>query len=468
MPQNINNESLLKAIMKYPGLESSNLEFKSELPKNDQVIKTVIAFCNQHGGKLVLGVADDRTIIGLDESKAMELMEYLERSIYSASAPPIIPNISLQRIGNKIILVIEVSEGMSKPYYRQCEGLAQGTYLRIGNHTVRANSDMIEELRWQSRGISYESLPLYQATESDLDSEKLKLFFENNRLHRKTNVTKELLISYKLLVEEHSKAYPTVAGMLLFGKKVQYFLSEAMIICSHFKGNEGREAIASIDCNGTLLEQFEQAYQFITSRLNHSFKIIDVKREEKLEVPPIAIREILLNAVVHRNYHISAPCKIAIYNNRIEIFSPGNFPSPMPNLRLGLTNVRNMTICKIFREQGLIEKLGTGFLTVFHNYQKWKLPEPTVHEGDGFVKCILPREGLNAAKAEGKEYDDILALFNISNEISTSDVINILKLPRSTASRKLSEMVEKDLIKAFGSGRGTKYRLHKFEGSGST
>jgi len=443
--------------MKYPNVESVNLEFKSELPKNDQIIKTIIAFCNQHGGKLVLGVADDGNITGLDESKAVELMEYLEHSIHTASAPPIIPKISLQRIGDKIVLIIEVSEGMSKPYYRQSEGLARGTYLRIGKNTVRANSDMIEELRWQSRGIAYENLPVYQAAEADLDLKKLKNFFENNRLHHKTKVTRELLISYKLLIEEHSKLFPTVAGILLFGKDVQYFLSEAMIICSHFKGNEGREAIASVDCNGTLLEQFEQAYHFITSRLSHSFKIIHVKREEKLEIPPVAMREILLNAIIHRNYHIPAPCKIAIYNNRLEIFSPGNFPSPMPNLRLGLTNIRNMTICKIFREQGLIEKLGSGFLTVFQSYQKWKLPEPIIHDGDGFVKCILPREKDKTSKESANTYDEILNLFDAANEISVSDAMTILNIPRSTASRKLVEMVEKKLLKSIGAGKGTRY-----------
>lgn len=442
--------------MKYPGDESVTLEFKSTLPKNDQIIKTIIAFCNQHGGELILGVGDDGTIIGLPEEKVVEVMEYLEHAIFEASSPPIIPKVISQRIADKVLLVIEVSEGMNKPYYRRSEGLDKGVYIRIGNNTVQATSDMIEELKWQARGLSYENLAVYQADENELDQEKIKSFLSDRRHQSEINLTTDVMLSYKLIVEEHAKVYPTVAGILLFGKRVQHFFSEAMIICSHFKGTHGREAIASIDCNGTLLEQFEQAYHFVVSRLTHSFTIQEVKREERLEVPPVAIREILLNAIVHRNYHLHGPSKIAIYDDRIEIFSPGNFPTPLPNLQLGLTDARNMAICKVFREAKLIEKLGSGFITVFDSYQEWRLPAPIVRDGDGFVKCILPRAGYKAAVAVDG-FQKILQLFEVADEISVSDVINAHHMPRSTASRKLSDMVEKGILKSIGHGKNVRY-----------
>ena len=147
--------------MKYPEKESHTLEFKSSLPKSDQIIKTVIGFCNQAGGRLILGVSDDGKIIGIEEEDAMKWMEWLEYSIYQATTPPIIPKILLQRIGGKLILVLKVSSGMNKPYYIKNEGLERGTYVRFGRSTLRATSDMIEELRWQGRGLSFDVMPIY-------------------------------------------------------------------------------------------------------------------------------------------------------------------------------------------------------------------------------------------------------------------------------------------------------------------
>jgi ATP-dependent DNA helicase RecG len=106
--------------MKYQEDESIKLEFKAEMPKNDQIIKTIIGFCNQHGGRLVLGVDNDGTIIGLSENAVIETMEYLDHAIYSATSPPIIPKVYSQRIMDKLLLVIEVSEGKNWSQHRSC------------------------------------------------------------------------------------------------------------------------------------------------------------------------------------------------------------------------------------------------------------------------------------------------------------------------------------------------------------
>jgi len=444
--------------MKYTEQESSTVEFKRDLPKNDQIIKTIIGFCNSSGGKLVIGVENDGTIIGIDEKKAIQTMEWLEKSIYEASTPPIIPKVLSQRIGDKVILIVEVSSGMNKPYYRYSEGLEKGTYVRIGKSTIRATYAMIEELKWQSRGLSYDAMPVYQAKEEDLDEKKILEFLKKRRIKTELTISREVLKRYKLIYEEHLKIFPTVGGMLLFGKNVDYWFSEAMIICSHFSGNSGRDAIANRDVKGTLFEQFNGAYEFILSRLNRSFIIRGPKREEQLEIPEIAIREILINAIVHRNYHIQAPTKIAIFENRIEIFSPGSFPTPFPSLRLGLTDVRNMVICNIFREAQYMEKLGSGFLTVFESYEKKRLSEPQIINGENFVNCILPRQSFGSQDVSDLK-QHILNMFLTANALSVSDIINTLHIPRSTASRYLTELVQdKKLIKT-GLQKGTRYSL---------
>lgn len=444
--------------MKYPESESQVLELKGSIPQNEQIVKTIIAFCNGTGGRLVLGVSDDGHIVGIDEDKMIQMMEWVEKSIYEASSPPIIPKVLSQRINDKVILIIEVSSGMNKPYYRSVEGLEKGTYVRLGRSTVRASFEMIEELKWQSRGLSYDVMPIYQAKEEDLDKNKILTFLQQRQINADVAVTQEVLKSYKIIYEEHSRIFPTVAGILLFGKTPQYWLSESMIICTHFSGTSGREAIATRDCAGTLFEQFKEAYSFIISRLNRSFTIRGPKREEVLEVPEVAVRELLLNAIIHRNYHIRAPSKVAIYEDRIEIFSPGSFPTPFPNLRMGLTDVRNMVICNVFREADYIEKLGSGFIAVFESYSKRELANPEIINGDNFVKCILPRFGFGSQELVD-EKQKVLWLFTPNSILSVSDIISALHLPRSTASRYLSELARDQKLEKSGIGKGTRYRL---------
>lgn len=452
--ESINDEDT----MKHPDTESSTLEFKRDLPKNDQIVKTVIGFSNQSGGKLIIGVADDGTIVGIPEEEAALAIEYLNQSIYLASTPPILPNVYIQAIEGKTLLIIEVSPGVNKPYFRKQEGLEKGTYIRLGRSTVRATMDLIEELKWQAHGKAFDCMPVYRTNEEDLDHNKIENFLEMRKDRGSKKITKDALLSYYLIAQEHHHTYATTAGILLFGKRPQHFFSEAMIICSHFKGIEGREAIASTDCTGTLFEQFECAYEFILSRLSKSFVIKGPRREEKLEIPAEAIREALLNLIVHRNYHYNSPGKIAIYRDRIEFFSPGIFSNPtiIHNLQSGFSYIRNIAICKVFREADYIEKIGSGFITIFRSYKNRGLKAPTVIEGEGFVKCILPRIKI-ARIDEAESLSPIMDLFDTMAEITISDVMSHFRMSRPTAGRKLNALVKTGFIRKKGKGRGSSY-----------
>ena len=264
--------------------------------------------------------------------------------------------------------------------------------------------------------------------------------------------------SYYLLIEEHHTLHPTHAGILLFGKEPQSYHSEAMIICCHFKGCEGRDAIASIDCAGTLLNQYHQAHNFILGRLSHAFTITGMVREDKLEIPEIAFREALLNMLIHRNYHLPAPSKILIYDDRVEFVNPGNFWGPIQSDQLlkGITYLRNPAICKVFREIGLVEKMGTGFIQIFHTYEKWGLEPPQVIEGENFVKCVLPRpyHTRNLPPIE----PDILTLFYAKEEITITDIMSKYSISRATALRWLKPFLDHKKIERIGKIRNVRYR----------
>jgi len=442
--------------MYYPESESSTVEWKRDLPQNDQLIKTAVGFCNQFGGKLVMGVDDEGVITGIAEEKIEQLLEYIDKAIYEATSPSIIPRVYTQRFGDKAVLVIEIAPGMNKPYYRSSEGIEKGTYIRLGRSTLRATKEIIEELSWQSRGIDYECLPMRKASLKDLDREKIKYFLKIRKNKDTVEPSDHLLRAYNLIVDEQTGSFPSIAGILLFSNAPQRYLSEAMIICSHFLGTSGRDTLATVDCEGTLFEQFNQAYGFILSRLYRSFTIQGPRREEILEIPEKAIREALLNALVHRNYHIMAPIKIAIYDDRIEIFSPGQFPGPMQtdHLKMGVTYLRNPAICKIFREAGYIEKLGTGLLTIFSSYEERQLKTPELIEGENFVKCILPRKSQDPSE----EAEKVLELFNETEEISIQEVMQGLSLSRASAGRRLKELVEKGCIVRSGHTKAVRYK----------
>jgi ATP-dependent DNA helicase RecG len=446
--------------MKYLGSESSVLEFKQELPKNDQIVKTVVGFCNQNGGKLLIGVANSGDIVGIPEEQAAHALEFLGQHIYQSISPSVLPRLYTQSFGDKIALVIEVSPGTNKPYYRIAEDIHQGTYVRLGSTTLRATPDIIEELRWEAKGKSYDEMPVYRTSQEDLDFPKVDHFLTLRKDRKVEKITTELLRSYYLIATEQGNTYASISGLLLFGKNPQQHpLSEAFIICSHFRGIEGRDAIASVDCVGTLFEQFQTAFHFIVSRLSKSFSIRGPRREEELEVPQEAIREVLLNAIVHRNYHIKGSIKIAIYDNRIEIFSPGTFPGPLDlqQLTSGISYMRNLAICKVFREAQYIEKLGSGLIVLFHSYEKRKLKSPEVIEGVNYVKCILPRQKLLSEQTD--QYGTILTLFETVSNITISDVIQTQGVSRATAKRWLQALVKKGKIIQVGRGRAVTYCL---------
>lgn len=449
--------------MKYPEKESATLEFKSTLPTKQQIVKTIIGFCNLFGGKLILGVDDDGTIIGVPEDTLDDMITALHKSIYESCTPHILPMIHSQRIQDKIILMIEVSAGMNKPYFLTSLGLEEGCFVRVGIQTVKATASMIKELQWQSLGKEPDEMPIYSATEEAIDEKLFEEFLSRRDI--KFPKWREQALHYGLLIEEHKRIFPTYAGMLLFGKTPQRFLSESFVICSHFSGTNGREALATFDASGTLFSQHNDAMAFVTSRLYKSFTIKGVgPRQETLEIPPEALREVILNALVHRDYYIRAPSRIFIYDDRVEVFSPGNFPGPLKadQLEMGFTFVRNAVIGRVFREAKLIEKLGSGLRTLFTSYREQGLPAPHIIEGNGFVKAILPRRGLgNKIYPQEEAFSELDRLLHVADEVSTGDVARELNLSKTTAKRMISRWVAEGKIVRIGHGPATRYRLMK-------
>jgi ATP-dependent DNA helicase RecG len=449
--------------MRFPRTESSTLEFKEALPSTNKLLQEAVAFANQHGGSIVIGVRDDGTIKGIDETQAQQFLEFINNTFYREITPPLMPLVFTRRFGTRLILIIEIHEGTTKPYYLTTVGVKEGTFVRVGRSSVRATADTIQMLQWAARGKFPDEYPVYRASWKDIDDRKFRLFLKNRKVQGNAPDLRKIALSYHIITDEQGREFATTAGILLFGKETQALLPECHIVCSQFRGTSGRDAIRSIDCAGTLFEQFEQAFSFTASCLSKSFQIKSVVRSEEYEIPIIALREILLNAVVHRDYSIKAPTKIAIFDDRIEVFSPGNFPGPLtPDLlEAGITYVRNAFICKIFREAGYIEKLGTGFSTVFRLFREAHLIAPVVNEGSGFVKCVLSRRKLSPEKAAVHPQDRALHFMKSRGAVSIRDLSEELQVSRASAGRILKELVKAGKIESQGRGPSTQYILVK-------
>jgi len=445
--------------MHFPGTESSTLEFKESLPNTSKLLQEAVAFANQYGGRIVIGVRDDGTIKGIDESQADQLLEFINNTFYREITPPLMPLVLTQRFGDNVVLIIEVHEGATKPYHLTTPGLKEGTFVRVGRSSVRATADTIQMLQWASRGRFPDEYPVFRASWKDIDEQKFRLFLQNRKMQGSTPDLRKIALSYHIITEEQGREFATTAGVLLFGKETNVLLPECHIVCSQFKGISGREALRSIDCTGTLFEQFEQAFEFTTSCLSKSFQIRSVVRTEEYEIPLIALREIFLTAVVHRDYSLKAPTKIAIFDDRIEVFSPGNFPGPLTLdlLEAGITYVRNAFICKVFREAGYIEKLGTGFSIVFKLFREAHLLAPVIIEGSGFVKCILPRKKSSPEETAVLPQDRALRFIKSRGAVSIRDLSQEIQVSRASAGRILKDLVEANEIESQGRGPSTRY-----------
>ncbi len=448
--------------MKYSHKESAVLEFKLDVPSKKHVLlKTVVGFANTYGGEIVIGVDNNAEIIGVPESKVDAIMDDLTRSIYDAIAPSLFPSIYTKRYGEKLVIIVDIAEGSQKPYHLGGKRIHEGTYVRLGSHTVLATQDIIHQLQWQKSHKFLDEMPVHEASIKDIDIPAFENFLKERKQKNSSVDTREMLYHYHILTKDRAKVYPTVGGILLFGKKPQQFFPEAFVICTHFAGTSGRDAIATRDSDSHLFQQYKDVTAFIISRLNTSFKIEGAgRRIEQLEIPPEAIREVVINALVHRNYQINGPSKISVYDDRVEIFSPGNFPGPImaDKVNIGVTYIRNSIITRVFRDTGIIEKLGSGFITLFETYSKRGLPKPVVSEGIGFVKCILPRPIQGMKSKIESEGDRVLQLFLKADEIKPQDVMAFMSISRASTSRLLSKLVEEGILEKIGKGPSTRYR----------
>jgi predicted HTH transcriptional regulator len=442
--------------MIYPERESRHLEFKSELPTFTKLIKTCVAFANGVGGKIVIGIKDKtREIIGIDDSIRDKIYDEFPNSLYDSTSPSLIAEIYEKNYGEVNVLIIEIPHVLKKPVFIRKEGLPNGVYLRAGSNTRRANEEYIEELMRENKRTTYDEEPI-QAPIEILSKELI------NNIYPKATTVK--LLSEKIIVQNTAtpkRFHPTIAGTLWFSENPDKYIPEAHLRCTRFKGIDGREIIQTEEIGGDLRDQIGDSLRLISSWLQRNLTLKGPVLKGKMIIPEEALREAIINAVVHRKYSIPGAVKIALYENRLEIFSPGILPGlvDINNLGDGTTYLRNPNIAKIARRIGYMEKLGTGINLILESCRAAELKAPEFIEGTDSFKVIfhfLP-------SMEGKYMDEevLLKLFLMREEVNISEVMYYLNISRNTATRRLKKLVESGKLKRIGKGPAVRYLLSR-------
>ncbi len=436
--------------------ESKTLELKAELPRHEQIAKTIVAFANTSGGKLVIGVADDLTIVGVTEDDLPELQDRITSIVFDRCSPAILPEIYSANLQGKLVLVVEVFRGNLLPYYLKSEGKNDGTYLRVGATNRKAEFESIVELERQRRNLSFDDEVCREQDWRALDLTGLTARFAA----RSRPLDEEKLQNLKLLKLDQGQLYPTQGLMILLG-----LYPHVVIKCARFKGTDMSVFLDRKEYGGDLLGQLEQAEAFIKNHIHLRGEINGLQRTDRFELPMEALREALVNAIAHRDYtNQGRDIKVGVYDDVVNVVSPGGFPSTltMESLLDGRSEIRNRVVARVLKELGYIEQWGSGVGRMRSACVAMGLAEPRIRERGDFVDVEFYRPASigKVSASIGKVSDHerrVLDCLQTQDSITSKAVEGLIGVKEARARRILKEMVDKALIEKRGSGRSTYY-----------
>jgi len=389
--------------------ESRRLEFKEGFPKGARVAKTAIAFANGAGGKIVFGVrSEPREIAGVPDEGLFSLEEKISNHIFDNCAPTIVPEIYIQAVEGKNLLVVEIFPGSQKPYYLKSKGKLQGTYVRIGSTNRQASEEMLAALEREKRKLSFDALPFYDLSAEDLD---LRRFLEDYRTATGRILNEGKLKNIGLHVPERKTLFPTHAAILLSESDVRNRLFPfAKIECARFKGTETKVFLDQTTVEGPVYATVEPCLAFIKRNIALGSRIGEIYREDRWEYPLEAVREAITNAVVHRDYAIlGSDIKVAIFDDMLEITSPGPLPDTLPpeELGTGRSEIRNRVLAPVFKDLKLIEAWGTGIQKMRNELARYPEIELVLQEvGHAFQVQLRKKEERGIGKTQAESETD--------------------------------------------------------------
>jgi len=397
--------------------ESSNVEFKRDDINSRQLAKELVALANFEGGRVLLGVDDDGGILGLNRPPG-EVEEWVMTAARTKLRPSIIPRYEVVRDvdAGKHVAVVTVSKGAT--VYAVWHNQRRQYYIRAGTTAQDANHEELQRLFQQRAGLRAELRPVSGSSVEDLDERRLRDYYGRLRgqaIPENRDAWVDLLVNTEMMTDEDEPPLCTTAGMLLFGKQPKKYLPQAGITATAYPGEQKdyattdeetlRSALvglfAETDDSLELTEAglVEQALAFVRRNTSALSEVDRGRRLDRTEYPMEAVREAIVNALVHRDYLLSATdIELAIYTDRLEIVSPGRLPNTITPKRMktGTRSARNQLLKDTMSDYDYMEHRGLGVpRKIVKLMREHHGTEPDLVEEDGQFTVVLRTRGLN-------------------------------------------------------------------------
>lgn len=428
--------------------ESNKLEFEGDLPQeHKKFIKTVVAFSNGSGGRILFGIKDDHQIVGIPDDSLYKIKDAITDSTYKSCHPTIVPEIYTVTLEDKNVLVVDVQAGDECPYFIKSEGLEKGTYIRVSGTSVPAGPDMIKILQLRGRKLAFDVIecPSVPVNESELDALCKRL--SSYRLP----ITPEKLESFDVIKKRGRDYIATNAYALLTSNPFSY----VRIQCARFRGNDDLVFVDSIDFEEDVVSQIEGAVAFVLKHLNKGSRIESLIREDFYEIPEIAVREAIVNAVVHREYMMDdSSIFVKVFDDRVEIESPGlPLGLDIHDVMSGRSKIRNQALASVFKTMGLIERYGGGIRRMVNACISAGLSAPEFIEDKDYlvIRFIRPVESKPVNTPDDTEV--ILSLIKNNPQIRQTEIVATTGMSLSKVKRMIADLRNNGTIVREGNNR---------------
>lgn len=360
----MNTKELLDIIGKG---ETSKVQFKANVTNEQSIAQEMVAFANTKGGTILIGV-DDKTweIIGLTDSDLRRLTNLMVNASSQHIKEPLFIETDTIDYEGKKVMIINVPEGIAKPY-KDNDGII---FMKNGANKRKVTSNEEISRLLQSSGYLYaEEKIIGNSSIDDINFMKFSSFYEQKY---KDSIEPDKMEKYLQNLRLFVNNKITVAGALLFGNKVEMLLPSFFIVAVWFRGNEitDTEYRSSKNLTGTLDELYRKGFDFIVSKLDSLQAGQPFNSIGKLEIPEVVITELLVNALIHRDYFINDSIKIFVFDNRVEMISPGKLPNSLTedHIRRGIRRTRNTIIASFAPDILQYRGAGSGILRALQEY----------------------------------------------------------------------------------------------------
>jgi ATP-dependent DNA helicase RecG len=353
-------------------------------------------------------------------------------------------NLIIDRISPRLVPEIEILPWR----FTQVLALPQAcVFVRVGSTNRRADAELIEELRRFSRGKGFDEQLLPGLGSEDLDFRAASESFAPFRALRRHD-----LESLRLVGDHQGKTVPTVGGMILFGHDRERHCPDAWIQAGRFAGSDKSRILDRIEIHAFPVRAVEEAIAFVQKHSWHGANIGAVRRTDRWSLPPEAMREALINAVVHTDYsQRGAPIRLSIFDDRLEIENPGLLPFGLTveDLPHGVSKLRNRVIGRVFQALGLIEQWGSGIQRMTAVCRDVGLPPPIFEEIATRFRVTIPTVPVGPTVVDATE-QAILASLKEGQGLATREIAANIGLSTRATRTRLARLIDRGLVREIG------------------